>query len=97
MALEAVRDVAFGVHQKIAWQADNPLIRAATGRGRQLWGGSIRDVDADNGKITAFKLPNVRATPATDSMGSVFVRVRTNAFKKHNRFVLISEQFILLR
>jgi hypothetical protein len=25
------------------------------------------------------------------------VRVRTDAFKEHNRFVLISEQFILLR
>jgi hypothetical protein len=85
MALEAVWNVAFGVHQKIAWQPDNPLIRATSGCWRQFVGGSIRDVDADNGKITAFKFPNVRATPATDSMDSVFVRVRTNAFKKHNR------------
>jgi hypothetical protein len=25
------------------------------------------------------------------------VRIRTDAFKEHNRFVVISEQFILLR
>jgi hypothetical protein len=90
MALEAVWDVALGVHQEIAWQTDNPFIRPTTGRWRQLGGGSIRDVDADHGKITIFKLPNVRATPAADSVCSVCVRVRTDAFQKHTRFVVIS-------
>jgi len=85
MALEAVGDVPFGVYQKIARQTDNPFIRAATGRSRQLGGGGIRDVDADHRKIAVFKLPNVRATPATDSVGSVFVRVRADAFKEHIR------------
>jgi len=91
MALEAVGNVALGVHQEIAWQTDNPFIRATTGRSRQLGSGGIRDVDADHGKIAIFKLPNVWATPAADSVGSIFMRVRTDAFKKHNRFVLISE------
>ena len=97
MALEAVGDVALGVHQEIARQTDNPFIRATTGRRRQLGEGGIRDIDADDGIITVFKLPNVRATPATDSQGSIFVRIRTDAFKEHSRFVLISVQFVLLR
>ena len=97
MALEAVRNVPLGVHQEIARQTDNPFIRPTAGRWRQFGNGSIRDVNADDGKITVFKLPDVRAAPAADSQRSVFVRVRTDAFKEHNRFVLISEQFILLR
>jgi len=98
MALEAVGDVALGVDQQVARQADNTLIRAATGRFGQLGDGGIRDVNADDGKIAVFKLPDVRAATTTDSQGSVFVRIRTNAFQEHIRFfVWISEQFILLR
>ena len=87
MALEAVGNIAFGVHQKIAWQTDNPFIRATTGRWRQLGGSGLRDINADHSKIAVFELPDVRATPATDSVGSVFMRVRTDAFKEHIRFL----------
>jgi hypothetical protein len=66
MALEAVGDVSLSVHQKIARQTDNSLIRSATGRRRQFEDGGIRDVYADHGKITIIKFPNVRATPAAD-------------------------------
>jgi hypothetical protein len=90
MALEAVWNVPLGVHQKIAWQTDDSLIRAASGRWRQFGDGDIRDVNADDGKITIFELPNVRAAPAADSQGSIFVRIRTDAFQKHIRIVVIS-------
>ena len=42
--LEAVGNVAFGVDQQIARQADDPFIRAATCRWRQLGSGGIGDV-----------------------------------------------------
>ena len=87
MALEAVGDVALGVHQKIAWQTDNAFIRPATGRWRQFGGGCIRDINADHGKIPVFKLPNVWAAPAADSVGSIFVRVRTDALCEHGKYI----------
>ena len=87
MVLEAVGNVALGSHQKTAWQADNPFIRATTGGRRQLGDGCIRDVNADDRKIAVFKLPDVRATPAADSVGAIFVRIRTDAFQKHIRLL----------
>ena len=79
MALEAVGNVAFGVHEQVARQTDDPFIRSTTGRGRQFGDGSIRDVDADDGEIAVVEFPNVRATPAADSLGSILVRVRADA------------------
>lgn len=77
--LEAVGNVALGVDQQIARQTDNPLIRPATGRGRQFWAGRIRDVDADDGEIAVIKLPDVRATLAGGGLGSVLVGVGAEA------------------
>jgi hypothetical protein len=45
-----------------------------------LANGGIRDVDADDGKITVFEFPDVGTTPAGGGLGSVGVRVRTDAF-----------------
>jgi len=84
MALEAVRDVPLGVHQKIARQTDNPLIRATAGRWRQLGDGGSGDVDADHGKVATVKLPNVRATPAGGGLCPILMRVGTDAFQKCN-------------
>ena len=80
--LEAVRDVAFGVDQKVARQTDDALIRATTGRRWQFGGGRICDVDADHGEVATFKFPNIRATPAGGGLGAIGVRVRTDAFDK---------------
>ena len=80
--LETVGDVALGVHQKITRQTDNPFIRTATGCRRQFGGGSIRDVDADHGKITIFEFPDVRTTPAGNGLCSIGVRVGADAFDK---------------
>ena len=80
MALEAVGNVALGVHQKIAWQTDNPFIRATTGRWRQFGDSSIRYINADDGEIAIVELPNIRATLATDAFSSIGVRIGTDAF-----------------
>ena len=82
MALEAVGDVPLGVHQKIARQTDNPLIRATTGRWRQLGDGGSGYIDANDSEITVIKLPNVRAIPAGGGLRSVLVRVGADAFDK---------------
>src|SRR5665213_2056430 len=89
LALEVVRNVALGVDQEIARQADDAFIRAATGRRRQLGGGGIRDVNADDGEVAAFKLPNVRAAPAGGGLRSILVRVRAEAFDKSHAGLLL--------
>ena len=87
--LEAVGNVALGVDQKVAWQADDALIRATTGRWRQLGDGRIRYINANHGKITIFKLPNIRATPAGGGFCSIGVRIGPDAFdKSHNRILV---------
>src|SRR6267378_8477941 len=75
----AVRNVALGVDQEIARQADNPLIRATASRRRQL-PRRIRHVDADHGEVAIVELPNVRATPAGGGFRSAGVRVGAEAF-----------------
>jgi DNA-binding XRE family transcriptional regulator len=75
----AVRNIALGVDQKIARQADNPLIRAATSR-RGQHSSRSRHVDADDGEVTVGEFPDVWATPATDALSAVGVRVGADAF-----------------
>lgn len=80
MALEAVGDVALGVHQQIAWQTDDSFIRAAAGGWWQFGGGSIRDVNSDDGKVAVVEFPDVRATATTDGLCFIIMRVGTDAF-----------------
>jgi hypothetical protein len=94
MVLEAIRNVALGIHQQIARQTDNPLIRPATGRGRQFVGGGISDVNADHGEIAVVELPDVRATLAGGGLRSVFVRVGANAFFKHGKHITTVKYFV---
>ena len=60
--LQRVGDVALGIHQQFTRQADDPFVRPATGGRRQFRGGSVSDVDADDGKVAVIKFPNVGAT-----------------------------------
>jgi hypothetical protein len=71
----ALRNVPPSVHQKIARQTNNPLIRAATSRRRQFGEGIVRDVYADYGEITSVELPNIRTTPTSDRLSSILVRI----------------------
>ena len=92
MALEAVGNAALGVDQQIARQTDNAFIRSTTGRGWQFLDGSIGNVNADDGEISVVEFPNVRATPATDSLGAVLVRVRADAFdESHAQYLTIAK------
>ncbi len=75
----AVGNVVLGVDQEIAWQADNPLIRATARRGGQHCS-RIGHVNPDDGEVTAVEFPDVRATPATNALSAVGVRVRADAF-----------------
>jgi hypothetical protein len=91
MALEAVRNVAFGVHQQIPWQADNAFIRSTTSRGRQI-GSLAGHINANDSEITIVKFPNVRTPPTTDGVGSVSVRVRADALNEiHNQYLTIAK------
>ena len=83
--LEAVGDVALCVHQEVARQTDNSFIRATTGRWRQLRCCGGGDVYADDGEVAVVEFPNVRATPAGGGLCSVCVRVRADAFCKHDK------------
>jgi DNA-binding phage protein len=95
MALEAVGNVVFGIHQQIAWQTDNAFIRPTTCRGRQSRCGGIRDVNANDGKITVFKFPNVRATSAADGLSAVLMRIRANAFdESHAAYLTMVRCFV---
>ena len=95
MTLEAVGDVAFGIHQKIARQTDDPFIWTTTGCRRQFRDGDISNINADDGKVATVKLPDVRTTPAGGGFGSIGVRVRTDAFQKcdHILFGFSSNSF----
>jgi DNA-binding XRE family transcriptional regulator len=88
MTLEAVGDVTLGVDQQVARETKDAFIGSTTGCGRQFGDGSIGDVDTDDGEIAVIELPNVRATPAADSLGSVSVRVRADAFDEIHRLPL---------
>ena len=87
--LEAVGDVAFGVHQQLARQTDNALIRTTASRWRQLGDGSFGDVNADDGEVAIVELPNVGAPTAGGGLRSIGVRVRADAFcENHSRILL---------
>ena len=87
--LEPVGDIAFGINQQLAWQANNALIRPATGRRGQQRHTTFRDVDANHGKVAIFELPNVRAALTGSSLRTVGVRVWTNAlFESHTPLYL---------
>ena len=84
--LNTVRNVSLGVHQKVAWQANDAFIRATTSRWWQFGSGDIGDVYTDDGKIAAVQFPDVGATMTSDSLRSICVRVRANAFQKCDHF-----------
>ncbi len=84
----AVGDGALGVDQEIAWQADNPFIRAAARRGWQHSSRS-RHVNPDHGEVAIGEFPNVRATPAADTLSAVGVRVRADAFDENHVTLLL--------
>src|SRR6185312_1458357 len=81
--LNTVGNVPLGVDQQVARQADDPLIRPATSRGRQVRFGVSGDVDADDGEVAIFQFPNVGAAITGDALRAVGVRVRANAFREH--------------
>ncbi len=81
--LEAVGNVALGIHQQAAWQTDNPFICPTTSRRRQL-GSSRRNVYADHGEITVVEFPNVGATGTAGAFRPIGVRVITDAAEKFN-------------
>ena len=80
--LEAVGDVALGVDQQIARQADNSFVRTTAGGWRQLGDGGIGDVNTDDGEVATFNFPNVGTATAGGGFCSIGVRVRADAFGK---------------
>jgi len=80
--LDPVGDVAFGVHQEFPGQPDDLFIRATTCRRWQLVLGGICDVDADDREITVFQFPDVRTIATANRLGTVGMRIRTDAFDK---------------
>ncbi len=87
--LEAVGDVALGVHQQIARQADNALIGTTAGGWRQLGDSGIGDVNADDGEVAAFNFPDIGTAPAGGSLRSILVRVRADTFGKSHSGILL--------
>lgn len=61
--LEPVGDVGLGENERLARDADDALVRAAAGAGRQP-SRRLGDVSADHGKVAAGKFKDVRATGA---------------------------------
>ena len=83
----AIRNIGLGENERFARNPHHALIRAATGRRRQLRG-EIGNVGTDDGKIAAIELPNVWATVATGSAGSAGMRVRAKSFFEHGKLLL---------
>jgi hypothetical protein len=73
--LDLIRNVRLGVDEKIARDSDDPFIRPAAGRRRQLWLGSVCDVYANHGEIAIVEFPNVGTPIATDALRAVGVWV----------------------
>ena len=77
-----VRDVWLGFHEEVARDENDPLIGSAAGRRGQFRLGSIRDVDADDGKITGSQFKNVGAVVESNSLATIGVRVLADAAEK---------------
>lgn len=89
--LGMIGDVVLSENERLAGDADNALVRAATGRWRQH-SRRIGDVRADHGKVAISQLPDVRATVAADSLCPVLVRVRAEPTKKHWLCIHVAQQ-----
>jgi hypothetical protein len=93
--LEAVRNVAFDVNQKVSRESDNALIRPATSGRREFGDSGLRDVYTNYGKITVIKFPDIRttratrATRATRGLCSIGMRIRADALREHAKLLLL--------
>jgi len=77
-------NIRFGIHQEIAGQTDDALVRPTTGGRWQFRRCGCGDVYTDHGKIAAVEFPNVRATATGDGLRSVGVGVLADAATKFN-------------
>jgi len=82
MALEAIGYVVFGVHQQVAWQADNPFVWATAGSCWKFGSDGLCDVYTDHSEVAIVEFPNVRAPMTGGRFSSVSVWVRADAFDK---------------
>lgn len=87
-ASEPVGDVGFGEDESLPGDFHHAFIRAATGRGRQRLS-RLGNVSADDGEVATLKLPNIRATAAAETLGSVGVRVGSEASKEESVHALL--------
>jgi hypothetical protein len=89
VSLDAVGNVTLGVDEEATRQTNDALILAAAGGGRQFGNGSIRDVDANDGKIAIRKFPNVGASVTRNASSAVLMRIRAYSAQKHDTLLTI--------
>ena len=77
-----------GEHKSLAWNPHDPLIRAASGGGREEVGPTC-DVRTDNREFPGIELKDVRAPLASGGLCSVGVRVRAESFVEHEICVTV--------
>ena len=78
MALEPVGNIAFGENEDVARNSHHAFIWAATGGRRQFFR-QVGDVNTDHGEVATGQFPNIRATPATNGLSAISVRVCSDA------------------
>ncbi len=87
-----VGNVPLGIHQKIARQSDDPLIRPTTGSWRQFCNRLSSHVYTDDGKIAVVEFPNVGTPGATGAFCSVGVRVCPDPAQKNGLRIHAAQQ-----
>ena len=90
-SLDSVWNIGFGENEGLAGDADDALIRTATGGWRQH-SRRISDVGANHGKVAAGEFKDVRTTVAADGLCPVGVRVGTEPAKKHGLCIHAGQQ-----
>lgn len=75
-------NVCLGLHEETTGNPNDSFIRATTSGWGKTGQGTGCHVDADNGEIAVFEFPDVRAIKESGGLGSVCVRIRTNAPKE---------------
>ena len=81
--LNVIRDIRFGVHQEVSGNSDDAFVGTATCCRRQLGRGGVRDVNANDGKVTGFQFKHVGTMTERNRLRAVRVRVRPKPPEEH--------------
>ena len=81
--LNVIRDVGLGENQGLAWNPDNPLVRAAAYRRREVPSRLVGDINSDHREISVGHFKNIRTTSTCHGPLTVRVRVFPEATFEH--------------